>query len=52
MARETYLDIDGMIQPAPAPRFSRTKPDKPYAAKPKGLDTEAILAEYGITPKQ
>jgi len=51
-ARETYLDIDGMIQPAPAPRFSRTKPDKPYAAKPKGLDTEAILAEYGITPKQ
>lgn len=28
-ARETFLDIDGVVQPAPAPRFSRTPPRRP-----------------------
>jgi alpha-methylacyl-CoA racemase len=30
-ARETFVDIDGVVQPAPAPRFSRTVPDVPTA---------------------
>jgi alpha-methylacyl-CoA racemase len=30
-ARQTYLDIDGVVQPAPAPRFSRTQPGVPSA---------------------
>ena len=32
-ARGCYVEIDGVIQPAPAPRFSRTQPDTPIAAR-------------------
>lgn len=27
--RQTHIEVDGVIQPAPAPRFSRTRPDMP-----------------------
>lgn len=33
-ARGTYLDIDGVVQPAPAPRFSRTVNDTPKPHQP------------------
>ncbi len=33
-ARGVYVEIDGVVQPAPAPRFSRSVPENPYAAKP------------------
>jgi alpha-methylacyl-CoA racemase len=33
-ARGTYLDIDGITQPAPAPRFSRSVAPAPIAFKP------------------
>lgn len=33
-ARGTFIDVDGVVQPAPAPRFSRTAPAKPSAPKP------------------
>lgn len=33
-ARNVYVEIDGVVQPAPAPRFSRSVPENPYAAKP------------------
>ncbi|MGE0231900.1 MAG: CaiB/BaiF CoA transferase family protein [Flavobacteriaceae bacterium] len=29
VARRTYVDLDGVVQPAPAPRFSRSVPDTP-----------------------
>ncbi|MEH6790106.1 CaiB/BaiF CoA transferase family protein [Parasphingorhabdus sp.] len=29
VARETFVDVDGMMQPAPAPRYSVTVPDRP-----------------------
>jgi alpha-methylacyl-CoA racemase len=32
-ARDTFLAIDGVVQPAPAPRFSRTPPDAPAPAR-------------------
>ncbi len=32
-ARETYVDIDGVVQPMPAPKFSRSVPPTPQAAK-------------------
>lgn len=28
-ARENFIDIEGVVQPAPAPRFSRTRPAQP-----------------------
>lgn len=33
-ARGVYVEIDGVVQPAPAPRFSRSVSENPYAAKP------------------
>jgi len=48
LARETYIEIGGMTQPAPAPRFSRSSPEVPFAPHLPGSDTEAVLAEWGI----
>ena len=28
-SRETFIEVNGVVQPAPAPRFSRTVPDRP-----------------------
>ena len=36
LARETYVEVGGMIQPAPAPRFSRTKPPVPFESSKPG----------------
>lgn len=47
-ARETFVNVDGVIQPAPAPRFSRTRPAAPTAPSDPGADTEAILRSWGI----
>jgi crotonobetainyl-CoA:carnitine CoA-transferase CaiB-like acyl-CoA transferase len=46
-ARATYVDIGGVTQAAPAPRFSRTVPDVPQApgAAPED-DVAAVLAAW------
>ncbi len=47
VARGTYVEIDGITQPAPAPRFSRTRPDLPIPPQPAGPeDAEAALAPW------
>ncbi|MEV6449567.1 CaiB/BaiF CoA-transferase family protein [Amycolatopsis sp. NPDC051716] len=48
-ARGTFVEIGGLVQPAPAPRFDRTPPSTPEAPRTKGSDTEAVLAELGVT---
>jgi alpha-methylacyl-CoA racemase len=46
-ARGTYVEIDGIVQPAPAPRFSRSNLDLPIPPQPNGLDeAEAALAAW------
>ncbi len=46
-ARNTYIDIDGVTQPAPAPRFSRTVPEAPIAPQPAdNTAAEAALAPW------
>ena len=47
-ARDAYLDLDAMIQPAPAPRFSRTPPGPPEPSHPRGADCREILSELGF----
>jgi alpha-methylacyl-CoA racemase len=47
-ARETFVTIDGVTQPAPAPRFSRTPAAVPRSARVSGDDTHAILRKWGI----
>jgi alpha-methylacyl-CoA racemase len=46
--RKTFVDVGGVIQPSPAPRFSRTKPIIPYPAPNPGENTEATLAQWGF----
>ncbi|MCL2418401.1 MAG: CoA transferase [Conexibacteraceae bacterium] len=45
-ARGTFVEIDGVLAPAPAPRFSRT----PVAARPAQRDPAAALARWGVNP--
>jgi alpha-methylacyl-CoA racemase len=48
VARQTFVAIGGVIQPAPAPRFSRTTPDLPAPPRPAGDGGLAALTEWGI----
>lgn len=48
-ARRSFVDVDGVKHAVAAPRFSRTKPADPTPARDRGADTEAILAEIGVT---
>jgi alpha-methylacyl-CoA racemase len=48
-ARETFIEIDGVPQPAPAPRFSRTVPARP--TPPEEPDATCAL-EGWITPDE
>jgi alpha-methylacyl-CoA racemase len=48
-ARGTYLEDDGVWQPAPAPRFSRSAPARPATPAETGADTDGVLAECGYT---
>ncbi len=48
-ARATFVEVDGVVQPAPAPRFSRTPSATPRPSPEPGADTDAVLAEAGFT---
>jgi len=52
VARETYIDVDGMMQPAPAPRFSRTVPEVAFAARARGVDTKSVLSDWGLSEEK
>jgi crotonobetainyl-CoA:carnitine CoA-transferase CaiB-like acyl-CoA transferase len=38
VARGTFVDVDGVMQSGPAPRFSRTVPGKPTAPRPPNAE--------------
>ena len=46
--RATFVEVDGVTQPAPAPRFSRTEAEISHAAPTPGADTKAVLADIGL----
>jgi alpha-methylacyl-CoA racemase len=47
--RNTFVEVEGIKQPAPAPRFSRTPPEVRNATRRPGEDSEAILLECGFS---
>ncbi len=52
VARGTYTEVAGVVQPAPAPRFSRT-PGAIQSPPPlPGEHTRAALADWGIAPER
>ena len=47
-SRRTFLTVDDVIQPAPAPRFGGTPTREPRPAGSIGADTDAILRSLGV----
>jgi alpha-methylacyl-CoA racemase len=47
-ARETFIEVAGVVQPAPAPRFSHSSPGVPTPPAAPGEHSAAILADWGI----
>ncbi len=47
-ARETFVELEGVVQPAPAPRFSRTAAKIQSAPPQVGQHTEEVLRNWGI----
>jgi alpha-methylacyl-CoA racemase len=47
-ARRAFIETGGLLQPAPAPRFSRTRPEIHASPPEPGEHTESILLELGL----
>jgi alpha-methylacyl-CoA racemase len=52
VARNTYIEVDGVTQPAPAPRFSRTPSQVQHGAHDIGQDTSAVLTAMGFAEQE
>ena len=50
IARRTFVDLDGVFQPAPAPRYSESVLERPDPPRREGQDGAAILEELGYRP--
>ena len=50
--RKTYIEIEGVVQPAPAPRFSRTRTGVPIPPSNTGEHTDEALADWGFAPEE
>lgn len=50
--RQTFVEVDGITQPAPAPRFSVTPSEISRPPAERGEHTREILAEWGIAPDE
>jgi alpha-methylacyl-CoA racemase len=48
-ARKTFVERDGVMQPAPAPRFSRTPEAIGGPSRTPGADSEAVLKAVGYS---
>lgn len=47
--RQAFVEVDGVVQPAPAPRFGRSRPAAPRPAPGIGQHTRELLAEAGYS---
>lgn len=50
--RETYITLNDKVQPAPAPKFSRSQPDMPNPVTEIGLATTDVLKSIGYSQKE
>lgn len=48
-ARRSFVEVDGQLQPAPAPRFSRDEPAIAHGAVRAGANTDDVLAKRGFS---
>ncbi|MBO6555004.1 MAG: CoA transferase [Pseudomonadales bacterium] len=47
-ARHSFVELEGVVQPAPAPRFSRTEPAVTHGSRLPGEDTVEVLQNAGL----
>lgn len=50
-ARSTFVEVAGLVQPAPAPRFSRSAPGAPAPPPRPGEGGAALAASWGVPPE-
>jgi len=50
VARGAFIEVEGVTQPAPAPRFSRTEPEVAAGPARPGQHSEEVLADWGWAP--
>ena len=48
VARQTFIEVDGVAQPAPAPRFSRTDATVSHGPVAAGENTREVLQSWGV----
>ena len=48
VARGVHIEVDGIVQPAPVPRFSVTTPDTPTPSVSAGAHTREVLEGFGF----
>ena len=51
-ARGTFVEIDGVMQPAPAPRFSRTQTDLPDPPQPMTEENALVALTQWLSPAE
>ena len=49
VARSTFIEVEGAVQPAPSPRFSRTPSAVSKPPSLPGADTVSGLLEWGVS---
>ena len=47
--RDTFVELEGVLQPAPAPRFDRTVPELTSASRTPGQDSREVLGAAGFS---
>jgi alpha-methylacyl-CoA racemase len=47
-ARGTFIDVDGVTQPAPSPRFSRTVAEIKCPPPMPGIPNDEVLSDWGF----
>lgn len=48
VARKAFVEANGLLQPAPAPRFSRTEPEIMGPSPAPGQHTREVLTSWGV----
>jgi len=51
-ARGSFIEINNVLQPAPAPRFSKSVVETPRPPQPAGSDAQHVLKDFGFTEEK
>jgi alpha-methylacyl-CoA racemase len=51
-ARHSFVEMGGIMQPAPSPRFGRTPAGLPAPPEEPGSSSHAVLRDWGIAAER